>query len=352
MQYSRTLPDLVAHSLRENAVVVVLVLLHLAVAALLAHHYHFPLRLNWLVQLILFIAAYMILLGPAYLWLLARHRPESPVQFTGEFLKRWRLRDRLVIAAPAVLAMLVFLPAFSTLKSAIPYIEPYHLDPLLSRLDIRLHGEEAWQVIQPLVGHPAVSFVLNGVYHLWLGVFYLSLCAAMIWVEDLELRRRFLTAFVLCWALLGNLAATLLASVGPCFYDIFYGNDPYAGLMGYLHSADKVMPLAALRVQDQLAAWARSGMPGLGRGISAMPSMHVSIACLLMLASLKMGRRWAIAGVLFLGSIILGSVHLAYHYAIDGYASLAATPAIWWVSKHLKLPVRAPRSAEVAAVTA
>ena len=82
-----------------------------------------------------------------------------------------------------------------------------------------------------------------------------------------------------------------------------------------------------------------------------MPSMHVSIACLLMLASLKMGRRWAIVGVLFLGSIVLGSVHLAYHYAIDAYASLAATPAIWWVSKHLKLPVRT-RSAEVAAATA
>jgi hypothetical protein len=122
--------------------------------------------------------------------------------------------------------------------------------------------------------------------------------------------------------------------------------------MDYLRGADKVMPLAALRVQDQLAAWARSGMPGLGRGISAMPSMHVSIACLLMLVSQRMGRRWAIAGVLFLGSIMLGSVHLADHYAIDAYASLAATPAIWWVSKHLKLPVRTPRSAEVAAATA
>jgi hypothetical protein len=73
-----------------------------------------------------------------------------------------------------------------------------------------------------------------------------------VWLERPQLRRQFLIAFILCWALIGNLAATLMASVGPCFYDFFYGEGPYAGLMTYLRQADQVYPLAALTVQDSL----------------------------------------------------------------------------------------------------
>lgn len=349
MQYTRDIPGLIAHSVRENALLVVLVLLHFVAATLLARHFHFPVVVRWSVQLVLFVAAYLILVVLPYLWLIVRRRPGSPIGFTRDLMARWRFAERVAIAAPALLAMLVFLPTFSALKAAIPVMAPYYLDPELARLDLAIHGEEAWLVIQPLVGHPIVSYLLNGAYHLWLVLLYLVLCAVAIWVEDLDLRRRFLVAFVLCWALLGNLAATLLSSVGPCFYGLFYHQTPFSGLMAYLNDTNKIVPIDALRVQGMLADWARSGMSGLGHGISAMPSMHVSLACLFMLLSWKLGARWAVAGTLFLISILLGSVHLAYHYAVDGYAALIATPAIWWVSKHLTFPARASREGSVPA---
>jgi len=335
MRYSRDIRALISHSMRENAVLVAVVLLHLAVAVLLARHYHFHVALDWSVQLPLFITCYLLLLVPAYFWMLARHRPARPIRFTTELLKRWRPHERLVVALPALVALGVFISAFGSLKSAIPRMEPYHLDPLFSHMDTAIHGEAPWRLLQPILGHPLFSFILNGAYELWMAVFYLALCAVAIWVDELELRRRFLTAFVLCWVLLGNLAATLLASVGPCFYGAFYHADPYVGLMGYLHQANSVFPMVTLQVQDQLIAWARAGMPGLGRGISAMPSVHVATACLLMLLGWKIGPRWGVAGTVFLLVIMIGSIHLGFHYAVDGYASLIATPAIWWLSKHV-----------------
>ncbi|AZI35430.1 hypothetical protein NT2_09_00850 [Caenibius tardaugens NBRC 16725] len=35
---------------------------------------------------------------------------------------------------------------------------------------------------------------------------------------------------------------------------------------------------------------------------------------------------------LFFAIILIGSVHLAYHYAVDGYAAIIATAIIWIVA--------------------
>ena len=78
--------------------------------------------------------------------------------------------------------------------------------------------------------------------------------------------------------------------------------------------------------------WAADGSNGIGRGISAMPSMHLSIATVFALLGWKISRFWGMAGIIFLVLILLGSVHLGYHYAVDGYAAILATVGIWWLS--------------------
>ena len=326
------LRDLATRSVRENAVVLGLIAIYIGICLALAAHFDFALKMKPWFNLWLFGVFYFLLAAGRVLWLFASERPESPLRLLAELPCRWRLGERFIIGAPLLAAAAVFLPVFSSMKTAIPAMAPYTWDPLFARMDAWLHGGQAWELMQPLIGYPIASFVINVLYHLWLPAFYMTLCAVAVWVERPQLRRRFLIAFVLCWALVGNLAATLLASVGPCFYDFFYGEDPYAGLMGYLHQADQVYPLAALKVQDSLLAWWREGSPELGRGISAMPSVHVAIACLLMLLSWKVGRIAGWAGTLFLVAIFVGSIHLGYHYAIDGYASLILTPLIWWAS--------------------
>ena len=98
-------------------------------------------------------------------------------------------------------------------------------------------------------------------------------------------------------------------------------------------------------LQDALAAasngdeiWVTEGIykpdqgNGIRLGISAMPSMHTAAALLFALAGWHLNRKLGIALFIFTGMILLGSVHLAWHYAIDGYAGIAIALIAWWVS--------------------
>jgi membrane-associated phospholipid phosphatase len=57
--------------------------------------------------------------------------------------------------------------------------------------------------------------------------------------------------------------------------------------------------------------------------------MHVASATLIALA-LRSWRRWAgVIGWAFVALVLFGSVYLGWHYAVDGYASIIGTLAIW-----------------------
>ena len=321
-------------SLRANSPFLLVAGLYLAAALSAFTWAGLPLIRPWsyLSNALLYAAAAVFLLGPLYLYKLLRTRPESPIAFGRDCARDWLLRDRFLLAAPALVALIFFMPAFSAFKSAIPAFHAYSLDPLFIRMDEVLHGQDAWRLIHPIVGYPIVSFILNTVYHLWVALLYVAALPVIGWVERPRLRMQFLLSYALCWSLLGTLGAILTASVGPCFYEAFYGDDRFQPLMEYLARADASYPLMALEVQQQLLLWAADGSNGIGRGISAMPSMHLSIACVFALLGWRISRTLGIAGTIFLVLILIGSVHLGYHYAIDGYVAIIATLAIWWLS--------------------
>ena len=108
--------------------------------------------------------------------------------------------------------------------------------------------------------------------------------------------------------------------------------DPFARLMDYLRAANEVGVVWALKVQDGLWQAHMTGTYDLGRGISAMPSIHVSAAVLFALLGWRVDRRLGIAFTVFAVAILVGSVHLAWHYAIDGYLAAVLTVVIWRVA--------------------
>ncbi|HSS62883.1 MAG TPA: phosphatase PAP2 family protein, partial [Gammaproteobacteria bacterium] len=149
-------------------------------------------------------------------------------------------------------------------------------------------------------------------------------------------RQQVLVTHALCAGLLGNLAATLLSSAGPCYYGYFVaGPDPFAPLMVYLESVSAITPLPSVLAQGYLWESYQRDALTVGAGISAMPSIHMSMAFLLVLACWHRGRWLRGATLAYLVVLQIGSVHLGWHYAIDGYVGIFLTGAIWWLVSRL-----------------
>lgn len=315
---------------RTNLILGLLTLTYVGTVMGLSRVYGFPVDIPVLVGLQNFGTGLVFLFALALLWALIKERPESPFAHLKVLAVRWRLRERAMATVPPLLCTILVMGAFSSVKRGIPAIVPFSFDPMIADLDQSLHGGRApWEILQPLLGHPPVTWALNRVYHLWFATLLLAAPLFAVWIERPRLRERFFVAYFLCWGLLGSAGAVFLSSVGPCFYQHFYASDRFAPLMSYLHHADTVLGVPALDIQAQLLWWQVHGRAGLGAGISAMPSLHVAIATLYAAAGWSVSRFWGIAWSVFLGLIFLGSIHLGYHYALDGYVSFVATLAIW-----------------------
>lgn len=265
--------------------------------------------------------------------IMAIERPARPLsQLAREFATRLATPRCVARALPILAGMLVFGGTFTVMKASIPFLAPYAWDEAFAQLDKSLHGGTApWELLQPLLGEPVITNAINWAYNLWFYFF------GLIWVwqsfsqRDERLRSRFFFALVLGWILLGNVAATLFSSAGPCFFGRVTGlPDPFLPLVDYLHQTNRIYPIWALTAQDML--WQNYSMRTveLGAGISAMPSMHVAMATLFALVCWRTKRWLGIVMTVYAVIIMIGSVHLAWHYAIDGYAGALGMLLIWW----------------------
>jgi hypothetical protein len=278
---------------------------------------------------LIIITAFMIWRSLVVMW----RRPDRLALAILNDLLRWLDLRRLLNGAPMVLLLSVFNSSFTSLKAMIPLLHPYNWDATLMQWDRVVHGGIApWQALQPLLGFPLLTGLINLFYNLW----FFALAGCWLWqafsLRNPRLRMQFFLTYLLCFALLGNLAAVLFASGGPCFYvQLVTGPNPYAPLMDYLHQAAARIPLVwSTAVQDLLWQRYATGAFGIGSGISAMPSMHLAGATLMALLGWRTGRLAGSLATAFAALIMIGSVHLGWHYAVDGYAAILGTAALWW----------------------
>jgi hypothetical protein len=246
--------------------------------------------------------------------------------------RRLFTRAQIAAALPIFLGFLFFMAAFSTMKAMIPAVHAYTWDPFFAALDRAIHGGiDPWRILQPIFGHAWITSIINIVYNLWFVAMFSVLYWQLFDLRRPQLRLRFFWAFFLCFIINGSILAILLSSAGPCYYGLVAaGDNPFAEQMDYLRGLAEHYPVWAVQTQDRLWETYKDNHVGMGSGISAMPSVHVSIAFLMALLAWRHGRlmRWFFG--IFAAVIMIGSVHLGWHYAADGYLAIIVTAAIWW----------------------
>lgn len=236
-----------------------------------------------------------------------------------------------------LIAVPIFLLGFHTFKIAIPMLHPFSWDELLMSLDFTIHlGNHPWSLVQPFLGYPEITRFIDYCYHhIWGGVLF-TMILWMAWSPRQRLRKQFFLSFLLTWIILGTILATFFSSAGPCYFDKISDQvDPYSSLMVYLNS---IPNLTAIDIQKKLWEIHSLKVPILYSGISAMPSIHVASAVLCALAGWELNQALGLALGLFSILIQLGSVHLGWHYAVDGYLSALLTFSIWkWMGRACKV---------------
>jgi hypothetical protein len=248
--------------------------------------------------------------------------------------------ERLAGVIIIYLSIPIFIISFRNYKQTMDLISPFWGDRLFMQIDYYLHfGHHPWTLIQAVLGYPLITSILDKAYMIWfLEMFFIIFW--MSWSSRRFLRAQFFVCFVLLWIFLGTIMATFLSSAGPCYYGTVIGlPDPYTSLLAYLHKVNLTHPLKALQNQQVLwDAYEKKLFLPFG-GISAMPSMHVAGAVLFAILGWNVNKWLGLLLSAFAMVILIASVALAWHYAIDGYFSALGTLLLWrasgWVLKYI-----------------
>jgi hypothetical protein len=253
-------------------------------------------------------------------------------RFVDRFLNPGSLLRALI--AGGCIALLI--NVYGSWKRAFPVLFPFTWDAEFTRLDRTVHlGNDPWRLLHPLLGHHQTTLLLDYVYYTWLPVTF-ALLGWMVWTRRSDLRSRGLMGVVFVWLGLGGIGATLFSSAGPCYYGYLVdGPNPFQPLLTYLGSVSGDAPLFAPRLQAALWSFHENGTADIYTGISAMPSVHVAMPALYALVLGARNRWLGIALWGYTGLILIATIHLAWHYAIDGYFSIIAVLLYWKLSARL-----------------
>jgi hypothetical protein len=241
--------------------------------------------------------------------------------------------QRVANGLPIMLIMAAVLFMTSDIQGKTLAINPETWDGYFAALEAKLHfGYQPWELLQPLLGTPAASFVLSLNYSIWFLALWTFFVYFAFTTAPTLLRTRFFLTFIVTWVFAGNLLALIFSSGGPCYFSrLGLTPDSFAGLMDYLRQANDVYPIWALSIQDLLWDGHINNVP-LSM-ISAMPSLHNAAALLFVLAGYQISRPIGHLLTLHAVLIFLGSVHLGWHYAVDSYVSWPIVLGVWWASK-------------------
>ena len=264
----------------------------------------------------------------------------SPLGITRDFIAReWDYDRGFSFLMPPVLAT-VLLATYNIFKQRVLPNAGFSLDAHLASVDHSVLGTDAWQLTHAWLPSPWATQVIDIIYHplffpMTVGI---ALCSYM--APQSEVRFRYLLGYTLLWSVVGSMFAFLMPSAGPCFDHFFHGSevdfsaltDLIARQNAYLHSVG-APGLTSPAYQQHLLSLFGSTDIALGGGISANPSLHNGMTALFVCAAISWDKRLAFVMIPYSLIIWFGSVHLGWHYAIDGVVGYLLATACWMMTR-------------------
>lgn len=254
-------------------------------------------------------------------------RSPAPLQAFRAILAKLLMGPQAVAGLLLFANLLIFMGVFTSLKTMLPDIKPFFADPYLADLDRLLHGQDPWVyavALLPARLTPALEVLYLGI---WMLLLFAPMLAVLLVPGLSGVRSQYIWTALIIWPLLGNLIAGAVMSAGPVFYDRIVGDARFESLMAHVLQHSRYQEWAHAYLWKSYV----SGEVDAGVAISAFPSMHLANATLLVLLASRVNWWWMWAAVVFCVLILFGSVYLGWHYAVDGYFSIAATVLIWKV---------------------
>ena len=270
--------------------------------------------------------------------MISRSTAERPLELLRTAIRqRWEDDYGLSTLWPPLLWG-ILIGVFGVFKQTVLRRIGFHDDALFARLDHGLFlGIDPWKITHSLPA-PWTTLILDRQYHVWALPMFYSVVGCSFFRGALEFRLRYMLAYTLCWIVVASLMAYLMPAAGPVFEgSLFRDPETFAQLMARLQGDEtrlaQIYPgfhLKTFGVRDYLLTLHTAHQIGPGGGISAMPSMHVTLSALFAVAGFRLGRVWGWIATIFGVLIFIGSVHLGWHYAIDGIVGALAAVGIWY----------------------
>ena len=239
--------------------------------------------------------------------------------------------SRFLAGEVLLFALVFFQGTFTAVKIGMARASGFQYDRALADIDQWLHfGHSPFELLYKLIGFDGVRHLLAINYEI---CWFIACFGMFFWmatsVKAERLRLHYMLSFVGSWVIIGNVIAGIFTSAGPAFYERVTGDAArYPDLAGFL-AAGRGHFASVAEVQSYLWAAHESGKPGLGTGISAFPSMHVSLIFLTALFVNRYDRRFGAVAFAYVGVIACSSVLLGWHYAVDAYVAIILTALIY-----------------------
>jgi len=259
------------------------------------------------------------------------------------------LRIPLLIGLALATSYLYF-----TFKVNIANFAPFTWDHFFAGIDrVLFLGHDPWALSHRLLPGVLATKIFDALYLIWYLILLVSIFSVAVLPLRHPLRLSFLLALGLNWVIGGVVLAILFPAAGPVYMERITGDPMFQPLMERLYGQAEGTRIMALEIQEWLwDGYTRSDVDPAG--IAAFPSLHVSIPATCACLGFAVSRVTGWLATAFTLGILVGSVHLGWHYAIDGIAGIALAIVLWRISARVTrwwLARTTPERAEAVADT-